>query len=59
MEILGYMILGAIALFVIVFIAVKIAVKEALREVKEDIIKEFNIKKANEDANGIKGKIEK
>jgi hypothetical protein len=36
-------------LFIIIVAAVKMAVKEALIEVKEEIVREFNLKKANED----------
>jgi len=36
-------------LFLIIAGAVKMAVKEALYEFKEDIVKEFNLKKAKED----------
>ncbi|AEY65579.1 hypothetical protein [Clostridium sp. BNL1100] len=48
MELIVY-ILGGLALFLIILGAVKMAVKEALYEIKEDIIKEFNLKKVNAD----------
>lgn len=37
--------IGGFFLFVIILAAVKLAVKEALYEIKEDIIKEFNLRK--------------
>ncbi len=43
------LIIGGFALFCIILGAVKMAVKEALYEIKEDIIKEFNLKKVNSD----------
>lgn len=43
-----YIVIGGFFLFVIIAGAVKIAVKEALDEIKEDIIKEFNLRKIND-----------
>lgn len=41
--------LGGFVLFLIIAGAVKMAVKEALHEFKEEIVKEFNIKKVDID----------
>ena len=48
MKIFAFIIIGAFFLFVIIAGAVKMAVKEALYEIKEDIIKEFNLRKEND-----------
>jgi len=44
-----YLAIGGFILFLIIAGAVKMAVKEALYEFKEDIIKEINLRKVNED----------
>lgn len=52
MEAFGLLILfviGGFILFLIIAGAVKMAVKEALYEFKEDIVKEFNLKKVDEE----------
>lgn len=41
------MVIGGFILFAIIACAVKMAVKEALHEFKEEIVKEFNLKKAD------------
>lgn len=43
-----YIVIGGFFLFAIIVGAVKIAVKDALYEIKEDIIKEFNLRKVND-----------
>jgi hypothetical protein len=45
LQIIGLLIIGAFALFVIVAGATKMAVKEALHEFKEEIMEEFNLKR--------------
>ncbi len=49
MEILIMAGIGGFILFLIIAGSVKIAVKEALYEIKEDIVKEFNLKPLNKD----------
>ncbi|MGB4659750.1 MAG: hypothetical protein WBI07_11245 [Mobilitalea sp.] len=44
-----YIAIGGFILFLIIAGAVKMAVKEALYEFKEDIIKEINLRKTEED----------
>ena len=46
---LVYIAIGGFILFLIIAGAVKMAVKEALFEFKEEIIKELNQRKSNED----------
>lgn len=41
--------IGGLFLFIIIAQAVKMGVKEALQEFKEDIVKEFNLKKVDAD----------
>ena len=41
----GLLAIGGLVLFIIIAYAVKMAVKEALYEFKEEIVKEFNLKK--------------
>ena len=44
----GLIAIGGLILFIIIAWAVKMAVKEALYELKEEIVKEFNLKKSHE-----------
>lgn len=53
------LIFGAFIYFIITTCAVKLAVKEALYEVKEDIIKEFNIRKGIEENQNVSDKFSK
>lgn len=48
---IGLIVIGGFALFAIIAGAVKIAVREALHEFKEEIVKEFNLKKADIEEN--------
>lgn len=44
-----FMAIGAFVLFMIITYAVKMAVKSALYEFKEDVVKEFGLKRVNEE----------
>ncbi|TCT17183.1 hypothetical protein EDC18_101481 [Natranaerovirga pectinivora] len=50
MEAIAFLFIGGLALFIIILLAVKMAMKEALQEFKDEIIKEFNLKKEVEDS---------
>lgn len=45
---IAMIVFGGLFLFIIISNAVKMAVREALYEFKEDIVKEFNLKKCDD-----------